>query len=72
MHVKLTRDQDGRPVDALHIHGYAPREDSLMLEKAIWAGLGEGTRTARRPRGALSRASAASRWRSLSFSCCTT
>jgi phosphoribulokinase len=41
MHVKLTRDQDGRPVDALHIHGYAPREDSLMLEKAIWAGLGE-------------------------------
>jgi phosphoribulokinase len=43
MHVKLTRDQDGRPVDALHIHGYAPREDSLMLEKAIWAGLGEGT-----------------------------
>jgi phosphoribulokinase len=43
MHVKLTRDEDGRPVDALHIHGYAPREDSLMLEKAIWAGLGEGT-----------------------------
>jgi len=43
MHVKLTRDEDGRPVDALHIHGYAPREDSLMLEKAIWAGLGERT-----------------------------
>jgi phosphoribulokinase len=43
MHVKLTRDEDGRPVDALHIHGYAPREDSMMLEKAIWAGLGEET-----------------------------
>jgi phosphoribulokinase len=43
MHVKLTRDEDGRPVDALHIHGYAPREDSRMLEKAIWTGLGEGT-----------------------------
>ena len=43
MHLKLTRDEDGRPVDALHIHGYAPREESLMLEKAIWAGLGEGT-----------------------------
>ena len=42
MHLKLTRDEDGRPVDALHIHGYAPREDSKMLEKAIWAGLGEG------------------------------
>lgn len=43
MHLKLTRDEDGRPVDALHIHGYVPREESLMLEKAIWAGLGEGT-----------------------------
>lgn len=43
MHLKLTRDEDGRPVDALHIHGYVPREDSKMLEKAIWAGLGEGT-----------------------------
>ena len=43
MHLKLTRDEDGRPADTLHIHGYAPREDSQMLEKAIWAGLGEGT-----------------------------
>jgi phosphoribulokinase len=42
MHLKLTRDEDGRPVDALHIHGYVPREDSRVLEKAIWAGLGEG------------------------------
>ena len=43
MHLKLTRDEDGRPADTLHIHGYAPREDSRMLEKEIWAGLGEGT-----------------------------
>lgn len=43
MHLKLTRDEDGRPVDALHIHGYVPREESRMLEKVIWAGLGEGT-----------------------------
>ena len=43
MHLKLTRDEDGRPVDALHIHGYVPREDSRMLEKAIWARLGEDT-----------------------------
>ena len=42
MHLKLTRDEDGRPVDALHVHGYAPREDSRVLEKAIWAGFGEG------------------------------
>jgi len=43
MHLKLTRDSGGRPVDALHIHGYAPREDSRMLEKAIWSGLGGTT-----------------------------
>ena len=30
------RDADGRPVDALHIHGYAPREDSRIVQKAIW------------------------------------
>ena len=40
MHLKLTRDEDGRPVDALHVHGYAPREDTRLLEKAIWSGLG--------------------------------
>jgi phosphoribulokinase len=43
MHLKLTRDDDGRPVDALHVHGYASREDSRLLEKAIWSGLGGGT-----------------------------
>jgi len=36
MHVKLARDADGRPIDALHVHGYASREDSRVLEKAIW------------------------------------
>jgi phosphoribulokinase len=41
MHLKLTRDEDGRPVDALHVHGYAPREESRVLEKAIWASLSE-------------------------------
>ncbi len=36
MHLKLSRDAEGRPVDALHVHGYASREDSSVLEKAIW------------------------------------
>lgn len=36
VHLKLIRDRDGRPVDALHVHGYAPREDSRIVEKAIW------------------------------------
>jgi phosphoribulokinase len=39
VHLKLIRDSDGRPVDALHVHGYAPREDSQIVEKAIWAQL---------------------------------
>jgi phosphoribulokinase len=39
VHLKLIRDADGRPVDALHIHGYAPREDARIVEKAIWAQL---------------------------------
>jgi phosphoribulokinase len=38
-HLKLIRDNNGRPVDALHIHGYVPREDSRIIEKAIWAQL---------------------------------
>jgi phosphoribulokinase len=36
VHLKLIRDSDGRPVDALHVHGHAPREDSRVVEKAIW------------------------------------
>ncbi|MGH8931133.1 MAG: phosphoribulokinase [Egibacteraceae bacterium] len=36
VHLKLIRDNDGRPVDALHVHGYAPPEDSRLVEKAIW------------------------------------
>ena len=42
VHLRLTRDGDGRPVDALHVHGYAPREDSRIVEKAIWAQLSDG------------------------------
>jgi phosphoribulokinase len=41
MHLKLTRDEDGRPVDLLHVHGYVPSEDSRTLEKVIWSELGE-------------------------------
>jgi phosphoribulokinase len=36
VHLKLIRDDGGRPVDALHVHGYAPREDSRIVERAIW------------------------------------
>jgi phosphoribulokinase len=45
VHLKLIRDADGRPVDALHIHGYAPREDSRIVEKAIWEQLSSGYHT---------------------------
>ncbi len=45
VHLKLIRDADGRPVDALHVHGYAPREDARIVEKVIWEQLpvGHGT-----------------------------
>ena len=44
MHLKLRRDEDGRPTDALHVHGYAPSADVEVLEKAIWADMsGEDT-----------------------------
>lgn len=44
MHLKLERDADGRPVESLHVHGYAPREESVAVEKAIWTALGEPER----------------------------
>lgn len=40
MHIKLMRDSGGRPVDALHIHGYAPREETRAVKKLIWENLG--------------------------------
>jgi phosphoribulokinase len=40
IHLKLTRDSDGRPVDTLHVHGYVPVEESRTVQKAIWAALG--------------------------------
>jgi phosphoribulokinase len=40
IHVKLLRDNDGKPVDALHVHAYASRDHSKRIEEAIWASLG--------------------------------
>jgi phosphoribulokinase len=40
MHLKLMRDDDGKPVDALHIHSYADRETTRDVEQAIWKQLG--------------------------------
>ncbi len=40
IHLKLMRDEDGKPVDVLHIHGHAPRETSKKVEDAIWSRLG--------------------------------
>lgn len=36
MHLKMIRDNDGRPVDALHIHGYLPAGTLTPLQQAIW------------------------------------
>lgn len=40
MHLKLRRDEDGKPVDSVHIHSYADREETKAVEQAIWAELG--------------------------------
>ena len=40
MHLSLTRDQDGKPVDSVHIHSHADREDTKKVEEAIWGELG--------------------------------
>ncbi len=40
IHLKLVRDDDGKPVDAVHIHAHAPREKTRKVEEAIWASLG--------------------------------
>lgn len=40
MHAKLVRDEDGRPIEAVHVHGYVPEEDSLLVQKGIWESLG--------------------------------
>jgi phosphoribulokinase len=38
-HLALTRDEQGKPVDALYIDGHAPRELSRQVERHIWSGL---------------------------------
>ncbi|MHB1711982.1 MAG: phosphoribulokinase, partial [Acidimicrobiales bacterium] len=40
IHLKLIRDDDGKPVDALHIHAYATRDTTRRVEEAIWESLG--------------------------------
>ncbi|MDQ4132792.1 MAG: phosphoribulokinase [Actinomycetota bacterium] len=40
MHLKLTRDEDGKPVDSVHIHSYADRDVTRKIEEAIWEELG--------------------------------
>lgn len=40
MHVKLIRDDDGKPVDAVHIHSYADPAVTKKAEEAIWGELG--------------------------------
>lgn len=36
MHFRLHRDTDGRPVDALHVHGYVSPDETEVVKKAIW------------------------------------
>jgi phosphoribulokinase len=40
VHLKLIRDEDGRPAEAIHIHGYAPASKMRPIKEAIWSSLG--------------------------------
>ena len=40
IHLKLIRDDDGKPVDSLHIHGHAPPEVAEEVKGHIWSKLG--------------------------------
>ena len=40
IHLDLTRDDDGKPVDRVHIHSYADPDVTKRVEQAIWDELG--------------------------------
>ena len=40
-HLKLLRDEDGKPVDALHVHAYADQALTDQVEKSLWRELQE-------------------------------
>jgi len=40
MHLKMARDAGGNPVDALHVHGHAPPEETEVAKKLLWESLG--------------------------------
>jgi phosphoribulokinase len=40
-HLKLLRDEDGKPVDALHVHAYAERSLTDQVQRALWRALHE-------------------------------
>lgn len=37
LHLKMLRDDDGKPVDALHVHNYASPKTVRTVAEAIWA-----------------------------------
>ncbi|HEY0400096.1 MAG TPA: phosphoribulokinase [Acidimicrobiia bacterium] len=40
-HLKLLRDEDGKPVDALHVHAYAEQSLTERVQRALWRALHE-------------------------------
>ncbi|MEP6697463.1 MAG: phosphoribulokinase, partial [Pseudonocardiales bacterium] len=40
IHLKMIRDDDERPVDALHVHGYATAAEGDKIERRLWEHIG--------------------------------
>ncbi|MHB8189206.1 MAG: phosphoribulokinase [Ferrimicrobium sp.] len=40
VHLKLIRDSDGKPVDALHVHGHATKQSTNRVEQLLWSHIG--------------------------------
>lgn len=70
MQLTIIRDNDGTPVDCLHVHGHTEVEEIHLLQKAIWEGVAEGARSRRASvKSVRETAASRSRWPSC---CCST
>jgi phosphoribulokinase len=72
IHLTLQRDEYGQPVNALHVHGNAPQEESHRVERRSGPRLSASKAMRPAPLAPSARTAAAKRWRSPSYCCSIT